>query len=122
MMAMEKKPSPATPTERRKSQRYAARGPVRIKTSNATQAKQGECRDLSRNGLFFFLGEPMTTGTDIELVMMLPDEITAAGQQWVCCRGRVVRVEEPAAPGKFGIAATFDRYTIVPEAVAAPAP
>jgi hypothetical protein len=113
------KPSPA-PSERRKTARHASRTPVRIKTSGSSQEKQGESRDLSRNGLFFFLGEPMATGTDIELVMMLPDEITSQGQQWVCCRGRVVRVEEPSAPGKFGIAATFDRYTVVPEALAAP--
>ena len=112
------KPSPGTSLERRRSPRYAANSPVRIKTTASPQPRQGESRDLSRNGLFFFLGEPMAAGTDIELVMMLPDEVTSQGQQWVCCRGRVVRVEQPGAPGKFGIAATFDHYTVVPEAVA----
>ena len=62
----------------------------------------------------------MAEGTAIELVMMLPNEVTDAGQQWVCCQGRVVRVESPTRPGAFGIAATFDRYTVVPEALANP--
>ncbi len=74
-----------------------------------------ETRDISQRGAFFFTPSRLEEGSHIELILIMPPEITHLGTQWVCCQGTVLRVEEPDHAGQFGVAARLDRVEALPQ-------
>jgi hypothetical protein len=88
--------------------------PVRVKRAVGGGELSAETRDVSTNGVFLYTESHMAEGSDVELVLMLPPELTSGGKCWVCCHARVLRVEQ--GPGTdFGIAAEIRRMDILPE-------
>ena len=88
--------------------------PVRVKRAVGGGELSAETRDVSTNGVFLYTKSHMAEGSDVELVLMLPPELTSGGKCWVCCHARVLRVEQ--GPGTdFGIAAEIRRMDILPE-------
>ncbi len=73
---------------------------------------EAETRDVSANGVFLYTKSKMEKGTDVELVLILPPEMTSGEKCWVCCQATIVRVEEGA---QFGVAAQIRRMDIMPE-------
>ena len=108
-----KSPGLKRDSERRSSDRLKARVPVTI-NQKETGKLTGQSRDLSIGGIFLYTDHAFEKGSDLELVLVLPAELTGGEKQWVCCRGSVVRVEE-AANGSFGIAARLDGMSAMPE-------
>lgn len=75
-------------------------------------------RDISAGGLFFYCPAQLEAGSEIEVVMTLPPEITVGKQHRVCCKARVVRVETDVSGGvQHGIAASIERLEFLPEIV-----
>ena len=72
-------------------------------------------RDLSRGGVFLYTDAQIIAGSEIEMVLILPPEITMSEQQWVCCRASVVRVENGQEGKGFGVAASIRSMDILPE-------
>jgi PilZ domain len=99
--------------ERRSSQRLAVRLPVSIK-SGGTETT-GSTRDLNRSGVFLYTDSRIRAGSELEMVLILPPELTHGEKQWVCCRASVVRVEENPEGGHFGVAASILNIEILPE-------
>ena len=100
-------------SERRSSPRVSVRTPVTIKTGNGTK-QSGLTRDLSNNGVFFYSDSEIAEGTQLEMVLILPKELTAGEKKWVCCQASIVRVQ--AGDGKsVGLAASIDRMDVLPE-------
>ena len=103
-----------TPSERRSSPRVPVRTPVTIKPSNGGTKLTGFTRDLSQNGVFFYADSEIAEGTQLEMVLILPEELTAGEKKWVCCQASVVRVQ--AGDGKsVGLAASIDRMDVLPQ-------
>jgi len=101
-------------SDRRSSPRIPVRTPVTIKTKNGGTKHTGFTRDLSQNGVFFYSDSEIAEGTQLEMVLILPAELTAAEKKWVCCQASVVRVQ--AGDGKsVGLAASIDRMDVLPE-------
>jgi len=103
-------------TDRRSRQRVAARLPVRLKSKSAVAGGElaAETRDVSSNGVFLYTNSRMAEGADVELVLILPPELTSGEKCWVCCHARVLRVEQ--GPGtQFGVAAAIQRMDVLPE-------
>jgi hypothetical protein len=50
----------------------------------------------------------------VELILILPPELTSDERCWVCCHARVLRVEQGSGKG-FGVAAEIRRMDILPE-------
>jgi hypothetical protein len=101
-------------TDRRSRQRLVTMLPVRVRSSSANAELSAQTRDVSTNGVFLYTASRMTEGSDVELVLILPPELTAGEKCWVCCHARVLRVEQ--GPGKdFGVAAEIRRMDILPE-------
>jgi len=101
-------------TDRRSQKRVVTRLPVRVKGDSGTPELNAATRDVSTNGVFLYTESRMTEGSDVELVLILPPELTSGEKCWVCCHARVVRVEQ--GPGKdFGVAAEIRRMDILPE-------
>jgi hypothetical protein len=101
--------------ERRSGQRIAARVPVSIKTGTGTADGTGFTRDLNAGGIFLYTDSRIVAGSELEMVLILPPEITHGQKQWVCCRASVVRVEDGESGGDFGVAASIRSMEILPE-------
>ena len=101
--------------ERRSGTRFVTRVPTRIRTPQGTD-HTAQTRDVSANGVFLYTKSRIETGTDVELVLILPPELTSGEKCWVCCQATIVRVEENGA--EFGVAAQIRRMDILPEVTA----
>ena len=100
--------------DRRSRQRVVATLPVRLRNTAANVELSAETRDVSTNGVFLYTKSNMMEGSEVELVLILPPELTSGEKYWVCCHARVLRVEK--GPGTdFGVAAEIRRMDILPE-------
>lgn len=100
--------------DRRARGRVVTTLPVRVRSTSGNTEASAQTRDVSTNGVFLYTESRMAEGSDVELVLILPPELTAGERCWVCCHARVLRVEQ--GPGKeFGIAAEIRRMDILPE-------
>ena len=104
------------PTKPDGERRSGTRIPTRVSTRVRTQAGgdyTAETRDVSANGVFLYTNSKMEKGTDVELVLILPPELTSGEKCWVCCQATIVRVEEQGK--EWGVAAQIRRMDILPE-------
>jgi c-di-GMP-binding flagellar brake protein YcgR len=100
--------------DRRSRERVVANLPVRVRGAAANTELSAQTRDVSTNGIFLYTQSRMVEGSDVEMVLILPPELTSGEKCWVCCHARVLRVEQ--GPGKdFGVAAEIRRMDILPE-------
>lgn len=98
-------------TERRPGTRIVTRVPTRVRTRQGADL-QAQTRDVSANGVFLYTNSKMEKGTDVELVLILPPELTSGEKCWVCCQATIVRIEDGP---DFGMAAQIRRMDILPE-------
>lgn len=98
-------------TERRAGTRIATRVSTRVRTAQGADVN-AQTRDVSASGVFLYTKSKMEKGTEVELVLILPPELTSGEKCWVCCQATVVRVEEGP---EFGVAAQIRRMDILPE-------
>lgn len=99
-----------TDSERRSGTRISTTVPTRVRTAQGEQTAQ--TRDVSANGVFLYTKTRMEKGAEVELVLILPPELTMGEKCWVCCQATIVRVEEGP---EFGVAAQIRRMDILPE-------
>jgi len=99
-------------SERRSGTRIATRVATRVRTPQGAD-HSAETRDVSANGVFLYTKSRMEKGADVELVLILPPELTFGEKCWVCCQATIVRVEEEGSA--FGVAAQIRRMDILPE-------
>jgi hypothetical protein len=88
--------------------------PVSVKSQDGAEHKCAT-RDISAGGVFFYCGVEIVKDSPIQLVMILPPEITGGEKQRVCWHGRVVRVVEDSAQGQRGVAVKVERLEFLPE-------
>jgi len=98
--------------ERRAGTRIKTRVATRVRTSEGKD-HTAQTRDVSANGIFLYTNSKMEKGTEVELVLILPPELTSGEKCWVCCQATVVRVEEKGSA--YGVAAQIRRMDILPE-------
>lgn len=113
--------------ERRVGQRFPY--VLAVSFRQATNSVEGMAftQDLSSRGVFFFTDAPLTEGSEIELTLRMPSEITLGESMPVRCRGRILRIVRPVpGPGnsspnsdrtetKIGVAVRFDSYEYLTE-------
>jgi hypothetical protein len=100
-----------TTAERRSGKRIVARVAAQVRSQGAQHV--AETRDVSTNGIFLYTKSHMKKGTEVELVLILPPELTSGEKCWVCCQATIVRVEQSAHG--FGVAAKIRRMDVLPE-------
>jgi hypothetical protein len=100
--------------ERRAARRFSMNLPMKVRFSADTGIleKKGETRDVSFRGLYFTMEAIVETGSPIEFVLTLPQQITLAGDVHIRCYARVLRVDQQK--GTPGIAARIERYEFLP--------
>jgi c-di-GMP-binding flagellar brake protein YcgR len=104
-------------TERRTARRYDLSLPiiVRVPTKQALDARQGKTRDISTRGLYFVVEQNLESGSELDITLTLPAEITHGTEVFVRALGKVVRVENRSEDGdsRMGVAAVIERYDII---------
>ena len=100
--------------ERRAARRFSMMLPLRVRFSagDGIAEKPGETRDVSFRGLYFTIEANLESGSSIEFVLTLPQQITLAGDVHIRCYARVLRVEPQDQ--RRGVAARIDRYEFLP--------
>jgi hypothetical protein len=100
--------------ERRAARRFSMMLPLKVRLSGESNVaeKQGETRDVSYRGLYFLIEASVESGSPIEFVLTLPQQITLAGNVHIRCYAQVLRVEQHN--GRRGIAARIERYEFLP--------
>ena len=103
-----------TGVERRAARRFSMMLPVKVRypAQEGVTEKPGETRDVSFRGLYFLIEASLETGSPIEFVLTLPQQITLAGDVHIRCYARVLRVEPHN--GQRGVAARIERYEFLP--------
>jgi hypothetical protein len=104
-------------TERRTARRYDLTLPVIVKvpTENCVERQEGSTRDISTRGLYFVIDQNVEAGSELDITLTLPTEVTCGLEVCVRALGRVVRVEqrmEDHIP-RMGVAAMLERYDII---------
>jgi hypothetical protein len=114
--------TPANQVERRVGQRFPYLLPLSLHQAADSINGVGFTQDLSSRGVFFFTDAPLTEGSEIELTLRMPSEITLGESMPVRCRGRILRVARPSptstsphAGAKIGVAVRFDGYEYLPD-------
>ena len=117
--------TPPLRVERRVGQRF----PYLLATS-FRQTKDGIegvgfTQDLSSRGVFFLTDAPLTEGSEIELTLRMPSEITLGQSMPVRCKGHILRIVHPngtspvpasgAPHAKIGVAVRLECYEYLPE-------
>jgi hypothetical protein len=74
-----------------------------------------ETLNLSQSGIFLECATRVSEGSAVDIVMILPKEITGDAAKWVCCHATVQRVEDKANGGRYGVAAEVTRMQAMPE-------
>jgi c-di-GMP-binding flagellar brake protein YcgR len=104
-------------TERRTARRYDLTLPISIRFAAETLVtrQDGRTRDISTRGLYFVVPKDLEAGSDLDITLTLPAEITHGGDVLVRAQGKVVRVEPRLEDGetRMGVAAVIERYDII---------
>ena len=104
-------------TERRGTRRYDLSLPViiRMPTERLAGPQEGKTRDVSTRGLYFILDQNLEAGSELDITLTLPAEITHGSEVFVRALWKVVRVEPRSEDGssRMGVAAVIERYDII---------
>src|SRR5580698_8854050 len=87
--------TPPAGIERRAGQRFPYLLPLSLRQPGTSVEGVGFTQDLSSRGVFFFTDAAVTEGSEIELSLKMPSEITLGENMPVRCRGHVLRVVRP---------------------------
>lgn len=115
--------NPPVQVERRVGQRFPYLLPLSLHQPATSLEGVGFTQDLSSRGVFFVTDAPLSEGSEIEITLRMPSEITLGESMPVCCRGRILRVVRPSATAsnsshaeaKIGVAVRLDGYEYLPE-------
>ena len=114
--------TPPVGVERRVGQRFPYLLPLSLRQVAESLEGVGFTQDLSSRGVFFFTNAPLTEGSEIEITLRMPSEITLGESMPVRCRGRILRVIRPSAQpissrteAKIGVAVRLEGYEYLTE-------
>ncbi len=104
-------------SERRVARRYDLSLPVvvRIPAQGLAETQSGKTRDISTKGLYFVIDQDVRAGSNLDIMLTLPKEMTNGEEVLVKASGKIVRVESRMEDGneRLGVAAVIERYDIM---------
>jgi|HubBroStandDraft_4_1064222.scaffolds.fasta_scaffold117431_2 hypothetical protein len=112
---------PPVGIERRVGQRFPYLLPLSLRQPGTSVEGVGFTQDLSSRGVFFFTNSALIEGSEIELTLRMPSEITLGESMPVRCRGHILRIVRPPssdssqAEPKIGVAVRLEGYEYLPE-------
>ncbi len=64
----------------------------RIQKTDEVKMQTGETMNVSEHGVYFTARQPVQVGEALEMLFVIPRELTGRNPEEVCCSGRVVHV------------------------------
>jgi hypothetical protein len=100
--------------ERRATRRLRMKLPMTVRWTNRSGngEAQTESENITSRGVYFLLPTKIENGSSVELVVVLPHEITLAEPVPVRCHG-VVRRTETREMGRVGVVAGIESYVFL---------
>ena len=88
---------------------------IRVPAERQDNSQEGKTRDISTCGLYFVVEQNLEAGSEVDLTLTLPVEMTRGSEVFVRAFGKVVRVERHSEDGnvRMGVAAVIQRYDII---------
>ncbi len=96
------------PDDTRDERRQQPRVPLDARATIALAEERiaASTKDISERGLFFFTDAHIEVGSNIDILLMVPEEAGLPINGMVCCHGRVVRVAPSG--GRYGMGMEID--------------
>lgn len=89
--------------------RFDMRLPAIVRLEGANEFHT-ETQNVSARGVFFYLENPVSTGTRLEVTLTFPPHVTLTDAVRVRFSARVIRVEHPLPSARIGVAAMIEDY------------
>jgi hypothetical protein len=88
---------------------------IRVPAERVADSQKGKTRDISTRGVYFVLDQDVEAGSELDITLTLPAEVTHGSEVFVRALGKVVRVERRMEDGsaRMGVAAVIERYDII---------
>jgi len=101
--------------ERRTARRYDLSLPIIVRARIDAEAapKTGKIRDISNRGVYFTIDNRLNAGSEVELTMILPAELTGGAEVLIKAAGKVIRVDQRSSEDDQNVAAVFEMYDII---------
>ncbi|HVN19333.1 MAG TPA: PilZ domain-containing protein [Dongiaceae bacterium] len=99
----------ANSQERRAMRRFDMRLPAVVRIEGANEFRT-ETQNVSARGVFFYLDQPVSAGTKVEITLTFPPHVTLTDAVRVRFSARVIRVESPLPSARIGMAALIEDY------------
>jgi hypothetical protein len=95
--------------------RYAMRIPLCVRPLDppGTPPFMVISTNISSTGLYFASETPFSVGTQVEIVLRMPEEVVGKPSREWLCRGRVARVQEHLSGDHVGVGVQFYFYDVV---------
>jgi len=103
------------PSEKRVSRRYPLKTTTRLRVRKSGQTEWSvESENLSETGTFFSTDAPLVIGSAVEILLVMPQEISGKPTTEWRCAVHVVRFQPgDTAGGELGVGVEFDYYEIL---------
>lgn len=102
--------------ERRRAPRFSMRLPVFVNRCDGENVDRSTySRDVSSNGIYFYMDDEIKEGVDLEFTVSLPPDDVMRIPIRVNYSGRAIRVKQ-LTNGTYGVAATMESYGFAGEA------
>ena len=99
--------------------RFDMRLPAIVKLEGANEFHT-ETQNVSAKGVFFYLDQPVSAGTKLEVTLTFPPHVTLTDAVRVRFSARVIRVEAPLPSTRIGVAAMIEDYQFLRSGSGAP--
>lgn len=103
--------------DRRRARRYDLSLPVVVEIPSKSEPLHlnGQTRDISTRGVYFTMEEDLAPGSEFDITLTLPSEVTKGSDVFIRARGRVVRIDRQPGENsdRIGVAAVMENYDIV---------
>jgi PilZ domain len=73
----------------------------------------GRSRDISEDGIFFWVEERIVDGSEVEVFLGFPPELSNGSPVHLRCKGKVVRIERERGRDALGVAVAFSKVEVV---------
>jgi len=100
--------------ERRVVERFTGPLPATISAGLSSFPEPVTLRDLNEKGVYLYSSTAFPRGATVEILAELPSQLSMYGKRRVHYTASVLRCEENAAEGKYGIAATIKKCEVLP--------
>jgi hypothetical protein len=97
-----------------RSRRIHLEQPLLYRQSDTTEWFPGTLKDISESGISFVGDQPLCAGIELQMIFVMPQEITGQANSKVLCRGDIMRSAR-SKPEQYLNAVAMSGYSFLPD-------